>query len=368
VVKVDRSQSEPFRLKRKSKKLFALTLRHEDVARTHKKALRAVLDGQPELATMSQAKLNELVGKARTKSFFMLFVGLLILGALVVIRLAPRFKSASGLGTRLGLMLLVMGPVFGVLWLLPHLSMFARILCTAISVTLLSLYEIDTKDVPKFKDHARFLLMIFLYAGFWVLYFQMFDSVLWYVKAYVDASSLNNTVNAVGGFFGADLKWRFDIEHVTVINAGAIIALQLWVSHLVKNTRALPTMIVGICMGTVGMAILAISTGIWVFVLGIVIFSVGEMTAHPKFIAYVSQTAPRSRVAMYMGYLFLYGVIGASIGGILGANLYVEWVDQRNEPRTLWLIFTCIGIATIVGLLLYNRFLGKKTLVSNGDA
>jgi len=58
-----------------------------------------------------------------------------------------------------------------------------------------------------------------------------------------------------------------------------------------------------------------------------------------------------------MGYLFLYGVIGSSIGSVLGANLYVKFVDEMNQPRTLWLIFTGIGVATIVGLLLYNRFL-----------
>lgn len=367
MVVVDRNQPEPFRIKRQSKRKFALTLNGPDVAKTHKKAIREALTNQPELATLSQTKLDELVGKARSKDFFFLFVGLLLLGALVVIRVAPRFKKADGLGPRLVWMVLVMGPMLGALWLLPNLSVFARVLCSAIALTLLSLYEINTEDVSRYRDHARFLLMIFLYAGFWVLYFQMFDAVLWYVQAYVDASSLNAAVNTVAGWFGADLKWRFDIEHVTVINAGTIIALQLIISQLVKNTKALPTMIVGICMGTTGMAILAISAGIWVFILGIVIFSVGEMTAHPKFIAYVGQTAPKSRVAMYMGYLFLYGVIGASIGGVLGANLYVEYVDQRNEPRTLWLIFTSIGVATVLGLLLYNRFFGKRKLVKDGD-
>jgi dipeptide/tripeptide permease len=86
------------------------------------------------------------------------------------------------------------------------------------------------------------------------------------------------------------------------------------------------------------------------------LFSVGEMTAHPKFISYVGQTAPKSRVAMYMGYLFLYGVIGSSIGGVVGANLYVKYVDELNQPSTLWLIFASIGVATILGLLLFNRF------------
>jgi hypothetical protein len=60
---------------------------------------------------------------------------------------------------------------------------------------------------------------------------------------------------------------------------------------------------------------------------------------------------------MYMGYIFLYGVIGSSIGGVLGANLYVTFVDELNRPKTLWLIFSMIGVATIAGLWLYNRFL-----------
>ena len=69
--------------------------------------------------------------------------------------------------------------------------------------------------------------MIFIYSGFWILYFQMFDSVLWYVKAYVDASALNGFVNGVLGSIGIPITWRFDVEHVTVINAGTIIEFHM---------------------------------------------------------------------------------------------------------------------------------------------
>jgi len=188
----------------------------------------------------------------------------------------------------------------------------------------------------------------------------MFDSVLWYVQAYVDATSLNNVINKFLGIFGIHLNWFFDVEHVTVINAGTIILLQLIISNIVKRTRALPTMITGITFGTIGMAILAISTNIWVFLVGIILFSIGEMTAHPKFISYIGIIAPVDRKAMYMGYLFLYGVFGSSIGGILGAKLYVHFVDNLNQPKLLWLIFSGIGVATIVALLLYNKFLATK--------
>jgi dipeptide/tripeptide permease len=207
---------------------------------------------------------------------------------------------------------------------------------------------------------VRFIGLIVIYSGFWILYFQMFDSVLWYVQKYVDATSVNNFVNGTLSAVGIHLNWKFDVEHVTVINAGTIILLQIVVSNIVKHTKALPTMIAGIAMGTTGMAILAINTNIWVFIIGIVIFSIGEMTAHPKFISYVGLIAPEDKKALYLGYAFLYGVLGSFIGGILGANLYVHFVDNLNQPSTLWVIFSMIGVVTIIGLVLYNKFLAPK--------
>jgi len=247
------------------------------------------------------------------------------------------------------------------IWFLPGLGALGKIICSVIYFSIMSLFIIDKTDHRKFVDHSKFLLMIVLYSGFWVLYFQMFDSVLWYVQAYVDATSLNQAINGFLGLFGIKSNWFFDVEHVTVINAATIIILQLLVSSIVKNKKAMPTMITGITLATIGMAMLAVSTHIWVFIIGIVIFSIGEMTAYPKFISYVGLTAPSDKKAMYMGYIFLYGVFGSSVGGIVGAKLYVYFVDTLNQPRTLWIVFSMIGVVTIISLLLYNKFLAPKT-------
>jgi len=280
----------------------------------------------------------------------------LILPTLFLYREPPRLAQAKA--NQAGLLVTLMN-AFEIIY-----SPFAMLYHKAFGTKART--PLPAETVSRYRDHLRFLLLIFIYAGFWVLYFQMFDSVLWYVRAYVDASSLNRAVNAGLSRLGLAASWKFDVEHVTVINAGTIILLQILVSSIVKRFRALPTMIVGIGLGTVGMAILSISTGIWVFLLGIFIFSIGEMTAHPKFISYVGQTAPRTKVALYMGYLFLYGVIGSSIGGILGAKLYVLFVDEMKAPRTLWLIFSGIGLATMLGLGLYNRFLPPKVAAEHG--
>lgn len=216
------------------------------------------------------------------------------------------------------------------------------------------------KEMISVLGDYRFIVMIVIYSGFWIMYFQVYDSVLWYLSEKVDMSGFNRLINGFLGLFIAHPDWKFDAEHVTVMNAGAIILLQLLVSSLVRNTKALPTMIVGIAMGSAGMGMLAISPSGWIFLLSMFVFTLGEMIAHPKFIAYVGLIAPGDKKALYLGYSFLYGVIGSGVGGILGASLYVHFVEKLNQPSLLWITFSAIGMVSIAGLLLYNRFLAPR--------
>jgi dipeptide/tripeptide permease len=342
---------------------FKIILHDPDAFEDYQANLEADLKQNPKFAGITGTNLRGLYSASNGRSFFFLYViGIIMIGLAII-----NYSSRGAIQTSGGessasytVPFFVVSALGLVLWFIPGLTTLGRIVSFIIFISVTSLFIIDKSDSDKFKDHAKFLLMIFLYSGFWILYFQMFDSVLWYVQAYVDAESLNIAINKFLGIFGLHINWFFDVEHVTVINAGTIIMLQLLISNIVKTKKALPTMITGIGIGTIGMAILAISTDIWIFLLGIVLFSVGEMTAHPKFISYIGLTAPQDKKAMYMGYLFLYGVFGSSIGGIMGARLYVHFVDNLNQPKTLWLVFSCIGVATILALLLYNRFLAPK--------
>lgn len=206
----------------------------------------------------------------------------------------------------------------------------------------------------------RFLLMVILYSVFWILYFQMYGTVLWYVDEHMDMTPINNAVNSFLGLFVENPSWYFDVEHVTVVNAGVIILLQIFVSKIVQKAPALPTMIVGIGFGTLGMAILALSNSPWLFIVGIMTFTLGEMTAHPKYNSYIGMIAPADKKALYMGYSFLYGVIGSSIGGFMGAALYVKYVEELSSPSAFYMIFAGLGLFSMAALLLYNRFIAPR--------
>jgi dipeptide/tripeptide permease len=215
---------------------------------------------------------------------------------------------------------------------------------------------------------ARFMLMIVVYSGFWVLYFQNFGSVLWYLRDFVDREPVSAAVTALLRALGLSWTFTFDAEHVTVINAGTIILLQVLVSRLVRDWKALPTMVTGMAIGAAGFLLLASSRSAWILVLGIAVFSIGEMTAHPKYYSFVGLVAPADRKAVFMGYAFLYGVFGSLLGSNIGAYLYERMLkpviatpEAWGRTRTFWLIFAVLDVIAALGLVLFARALGEDT-------
>ncbi len=340
--------AQPFRVDEPAGRIQLEIRSRDELSRQQPQILAALSQALPG-AWITATDLDNLAERLRERPFFLFFLCAVLLLALLILLLK-----------RPALSLPLIAALLATVWFFPGQTILVRIIATVLALTLLSLLRIPPAPEKRFGDHWRFLLMIVLYSGFWVLYFQMYDSVLWYVQAYVDASSLNRLVNGLLGLLGIQAHWFFDVEHVTVINAGTIILLQLLVSKIVKDKPALPTMIGGIAIATTGMAVLAVSPHIGVFAVGLFLFSIGEMTAHPKFISYVGIIAPADSKGLYMGYNFLYGVFGSAIGGVLGARMYVHFVDRLNAPSTLWLLFSGIGVLTIVSLLLYHRFLRQR--------
>jgi POT family proton-dependent oligopeptide transporter len=215
---------------------------------------------------------------------------------------------------------------------------------------------------------ARFMLMIVVYSGFWILYFQNFGSVLWYLRDFIDRAPVSAAMTGLLQSVGLRWTFVFDAEHVTVINAGTIILLQVFVSRIVKNRPALATMITGMGIGALGFICLAASRNPWVLVLGIAVFSIGEMTAHPKYYSFVGLVAPADRKAVYMGYAFLYGVFGSLLGANLGAFLYTRMLKPViGQPgadgriRIFWLLFAVLDVVAALTLVMFARRFGADT-------
>lgn len=230
-----------------------------------------------------------------------------------------------------------------------------------------SLKDVLGGAVEVLRD-ARFMLMIVIYSGFWILYFQNFSTVLYYLRDVVDKEPVSLAVTQFLGSLGLHVNFRFDIEHVTVLNSGAIICLQVIVSRLVQKRAALPTMVTGMLIGALGYLLLSTSRSPWVFCAGLIVFAIGEMTAHPKYYSLVGLIAPEDRKAVYMGYAALYGVFGSLLGTNIGAALWARLVSPalgtaqvQQRASWFWLIFMALDIVAAGGMIFFHRKLGQDT-------
>ncbi len=231
------------------------------------------------------------------------------------------------------------------------------------------------KEAVLVLSDSRFMLLIVVYSTFWILYFQMFGSILWYLRDFIYRAPVDTFMQKIPVL----RPFKFDAEFVTIINAGTIVLLVVLVSRITKNLKAFPVMAAGILMGLCGFVVLAFTHSAWMFILGIAVFSMGEMTAHPKYYSYVGLVAPQDKKAVYMGYAFLYGVFGSLIGSNLGGVLYEKNLAPiappaadvgsgvplssgvLSEVREFWLIFAGLGIICLAGMLLYDRFFSEDS-------
>ncbi|MCP4601265.1 MAG: peptide MFS transporter [Proteobacteria bacterium] len=158
---------------------------------------------------------------------------------------------------------------------------------------------------------------------------------------------------------------QFNPEFIVNINAGAIVLFQVLVSFFMGRFHRFTTMIAGMCVAGVGIGLSAFAGAhgmlgaggsIWLVALGLLTFSFGEMMASPTSQEYVGRIAPRTKVALYMGYYFVAVALGNLFGGILSGQMYGKLARDMERPDLMWMGFGALMFITAFIFLLYNRF------------
>jgi len=212
----------------------------------------------------------------------------------------------------------------------------------------------------------RFVLFLVILSGFWTAFNQIFFTMPVYIRDFVDTTdllySMHGWAMAVGMTGVADTLqaaidrgYQINPEYIVNIDAGAIVLFQVLVSWTMSRFPAFTTMVVGTVVAGIGLFIGGWATAGWVVVAAIVIFAFGEMAASPKSQEYIGRIAPPDKVALYMGYYFVAIALGNLFGGILSGVGYQKLALDMGRPDIMWWMFGCIGFATAVGLMLYNK-------------
>ncbi|WP_042478083.1 MDR family MFS transporter [Bacillus ndiopicus] len=129
------------------------------------------------------------------------------------------------------------------------------------------------------------------------------------------------------------------------LNAVVVLILQLPISMLTEKVSILTSLITGIIFFALGLIMFGIANAAWLFIVAIVIFTIGEIFTFPMMNAVIEEIAPETQKATYLGASQLKN-IGGFIGPVLGGWLLIHFQEQ---------LFLIIALLVLISIPFYKR-------------
>lgn len=257
----------------------------------------------------------------------------------------------------------------------------------------------------------RYVLFLIIMILFWTAYNQLYYSFPVFVEDWVNTSDLYNSLHSVLPSFAENIGTKqgtISVVTLSSMDSFFIIAFQLLVSAFVMRFRPLNAMMGGILVLAGGLGLMFSMYSGWLILLGLLIFSLGEMASSPKFTEYIGSIAPEDRKALYMGTSFLPIAASHAVAGWVSGRPYEKIADKlyllkeevakrglsipeisdqfsKNDyfkeaarqmnfneaqlrdylwtnynPGQIWIVFAGIAVAAVVFLFIYDRFILPK--------
>lgn len=205
-------------------------------------------------------------------------------------------------------------------------------------------------DMFKVLLDWRFISFLVIFSGFWVMFWQIFYSLPFYVRDVLN--------------FG-----RF--EWIETVDAWTIILVTVPAAALARQLRPIRAMTLGFALATVSWFIMGAVPAISITIVAIMLFAIGEATQAPRYYEYVANLAPKEQVGTYMGFAFLPVGIGTIVAGLIAGPLVEHYVGRTVDgklvpgpgaanPGHMWYWIGAIGVVSTVLMLAYDRVLGRR--------
>lgn len=193
------------------------------------------------------------------------------------------------------------------------------------------------KDMLLVLGNVRFILFLFIFSGFWLMFWQIYYSFPFYVT---------------------DILRYPNFEILETIDAWSIIFLTVPITALVKNWKPINAMCLGFIIASLSWIVIGVWGTVAASIIGMALFALGESIQAPRFYEYVSSLAPKDQVGTFMGFSFLPVAIGSFAAGPVADWLRISYM--KTQPEMMWFVVSGFGIISTILMVLYNIFLTSK--------
>jgi len=222
--------------------------------------------------------------------------------------------------------------------------------------------------------NMRLLTLIFIVTGFWIIQHQLYATMPKYVLRTVGEQ--------------ASPEW------IANVNPAVVMALVMFITHLMKNVKAVSSMAVGMFLMPLSALLMASSNllesvtgqsvsifGLFsahpitvMMIFGIMVQGLAECFISPRYLEYFSLQAPKGEEGLYLGFSHLHSFLSSILGfGISGYLLTAYAPDPAtlspeqlltayDKSYMIWYYFAAIGLTAAIALLIYRWYYQRKDL------
>jgi MFS family permease len=203
-----------------------------------------------------------------------------------------------------------------------------------------SLLEESLKELT--KPHLYLYLLIF--SLWWFMFPMIWDVLPKYVEDWVDTGAIVRTLFGEDGtrsgvaHFLLGMKedgMTIEPEGIVNINSGLIMLTCFLFAGLSAKMRATTSLLVGTVLVVAALTLIGLSNIAWLCVAGMAVFSIGEMLASPKFSEFLGNIAPSDKKAMWIGFSQIPILVGQTLEGKLGPQLYHIFSEKDVLARKM---------------------------------
>lgn len=258
-------------------------------------------------------------------------------------------------------------------------------------------------SVVSFFD-GRIFWLIMIMSAFFIIYMQFYETLTNFIFDWTDTSFFVVFFNLPAWLTMATPRGTMlSYEAIYMLNSAFIIVSVVYVSKIAGRFRAPFALGIGILIAGGGLLISGTTSLGFVAILGVLLYTLGEMISNTRLTDFIGRMAPANKKALYMSYINIAMAIGFGVGSLMGGFLYrhmsekaylaayhlqneysirvdslsgaieklqlvkglspdeaTQLLWQTYSPWAIWLVFFGIGTVAVVGLNFYSKKYNEK--------
>lgn len=171
--------------------------------------------------------------------------------------------------------------------------------------------------------------VVFVMSGFTAIYMQFYEMLPNYFLDWIDSRSIASILPESFSFERKGERY-LSYEWIFWLNPILVVLTIIPITNLIKKYSAFKSLSIGMLLIIIGISFIAFTQFGWVVLIGVCIYTFGELIVRPKFFEYVAGLSEDKNKSLYMSFVNLSYAIGYLFSALLGGFIYDYFGDKEN--------------------------------------